>query len=314
MKDESGKVAPPVLDHSYPIAEVSKQSENQSKDVFSCILCDNVVDFPEKQMAEHVLQCHDMDWKKYLVLSQDFCHICFMRLEKTLKQHCKEHHPISVLEYFELEGKPRRLKEQYMSASSGHRCSKCKSVFDSEEDLTEHLKKVHSEHSEESQAAECWVCSKKFRSMELLTVHKYKVHPTVTEVGQHICENCHEVFDGKVSFRKHLLDCPVSPVFICFPCNKVFDSKVSHDEHVENHPEKPVFICHLCGSQFNSRASFHNHKKNKHDSNDSSQSQQMLFSCDTCGKTFSTKLQIKRHLFRVHTGVCWISCLFAAYR
>ena len=163
------------------------------KDYYECKEC------PEKFLTLKKLNYHKL---KHLPKKAYPCDKCLRSYEK--KEALKQH----VLRHLDPNFGKEIVKKQLLCTEL-HRNAQCEKVFETQEELEEHVKWVHVK----VQPFQCSICEKKFRVKADMTLHVGLVHEgkkrkTCTECGKLIFESDLEQHLLNVHGTRKVVDWP----------------------------------------------------------------------------------------------------------
>ncbi|XP_055547006.1 gastrula zinc finger protein XlCGF26.1-like [Wyeomyia smithii] len=250
-----------------------------------CCSCKEPLDSYEK-VREHSVTYHQSDRlsnpKEYGNRIFE-CSVCFKRFEtkKLYLQH-----------------------QRKMFVDVLHPCSRCEEEFANLFVLKKHIKVDHQKkfittELEEIRKREniCCACKEKFITQDELREHVEKVHypdrifNETTNTFE--CNVCYNRFKTQKSLRHHQLRLFKEKKFVCTLCGKVFREKVRLAEHENLHRKITKFECPFCAAKFAIKNSFDVHVK-MHDAEE-------CFKCEYCGKGFRKKSLLLSHL-QIHNS------------
>ncbi|KAF5282790.1 hypothetical protein FQR65_LT02787 [Abscondita terminalis] len=168
-----------------------------------------------------------------------------------------------------------------------YKCTKCKQVFSTEFELTNH-NSVH-----DSISYECKECLKSFTKKRFLNVH-IRSHHNVQD--KHVCKVCGQTFNYSYMLKQHSFKHKDEKPFPCTKCRKGCLTAESLRRHMKVHEEgyiKKVHACPVCNKEFIYPSFLSEHMKNH--------TGEKPFLCSTCGKGFRQKGALDYHV-RSHTG------------
>ncbi|XP_065207547.1 zinc finger protein 423 homolog isoform X2 [Planococcus citri] len=158
-------------------------------------------------------------------------------------------------------------------ASAEFTCPHCRSVFSSNEEISQHI----------------------------------VTHFLASSV-EYSCENCQKSYDKGDDLQKHLMEVHAHHLYSCSICNEVFDSKMAIQVHftIRHSNEAKVYRCTGCSSSnaaFHSEMEFANHVKTMHTNNSpllaafaTHHHNTQMLRCFICHMTFPTELEMQLHL------------------
>ncbi|RVE60859.1 hypothetical protein OJAV_G00185310 [Oryzias javanicus] len=202
------------------------------------------------------------------------------------------------------------LKEHLRSYDKVYKCEECGKTFFKMHLLKSHLS-VHSKNTD----FQCDVCGKKFGAKRALNLHSW----SHAEERPHKCDLCEKTFGLKSLLQAHRKN---HNKWQCHLCNKSLSSSRVLAWHLLSHSENRHFACEVCGKRFKILHTLNIHKKVHMDrersflchiccktfycngslkSHMKTHSSEKPFICQDCGKGFVSKGNLKIHQ-RVHTG------------
>lgn len=172
--------------------------------------------------------------------------------------------------------------DQEKELSINFLCSVCGKVFDSQRQLSRHLK-IHSDKRSHS----CKDCGKSFREAGTLRTH-YLSHNTEALP----CQECGKMLKNELTLRIHMRTHNQGIRFICDVCGKSFKRAVSLKAHQTVHmPGGSQFKCIVCGRDCRTKEYLEVHMKRTH-SNDS---RTKRYQCSACDKYFKWEKTMELH-------------------
>ena len=172
-------------------------------------------------------------------------------------------------------------------------CVFCEIVEEKKLNLTQHVRKYHSEIKE----YKCKVCKKEFNSVFHLEYHfhaHHRPHPYQCSKCDYTSGNKGKV--GSHYSAQHLPKYPKKRYF-CKKCAYTTHSHYLMKAHVKNiHGEGPEKVkCEQCGALLSGKASLYSHIELKH--------KRERFPCSRCPYRAPTKAYLKIHEEGIHEGV-----------
>ncbi|XP_015250991.1 PREDICTED: zinc finger protein 599-like isoform X2 [Cyprinodon variegatus] len=137
-------------------------------------------------------------------------------------------------------------------------CAQCPFQHSEEEQVLQHVDKVHStEAADPQEHLSCAECGKVFRFLSLLKAHQ-RVH---TGEQPFSCPQCGRQFSFKQSLERHK-QTHSSESKSCLICGELFKSAAEQSRHQSVHLEDGDYCCSECGQTFSGKAAFVKHLKN----------------------------------------------------
>ncbi|XP_042142380.1 zinc finger protein 699 [Ixodes scapularis] len=202
---------------------------------------------------------------------------------------------------------------------SGHECSKCKRLFESEALLKHHQES----HLSDAKGRRCQVCLRCFTTPRRLAEHQatFRSKEPGSE-GQLTCANvrkvpakkrdrrdlkiqcdkCHLRFKYQSSWQAHCMSAHgkrptnADSGYTCEICKHTFVSVLGLSNHIRSHTGERPFRCKECGAAFLQPGTLKEHVVLKH-------SRAFSNSCPFCNKGFVGKNKLRRHLQAAHKAV-----------
>ncbi|XP_033725587.1 uncharacterized protein LOC117315488 [Pecten maximus] len=210
----------------------------------------------------------------------------------------------------------RLHSKRHKAVESVKRCEKCRKLFGSLEQFTNH-------RCVEISPYECEICDEPFASAYLLMKHR-----AIHRGPVHKCDKCNRLFTRKCNLERHMVkshswtsdyDCilcsksfsckqahsfhllsHIRTTNTCTVCNVAFRTPDEFDEHVEgNHKIGNMYKCQVCTDEFDSIMSYQVHQLT-HDVS-------VAHKCKVCNMIFKNELQLRSHQ-KVHKSSSNIIC------
>lgn len=202
---------------------------------------------------------------------------------------------------------PRNKTADEESVSTKLKCKICQFVCPcSGKQYVEHLQSAHDVTSDV--ALVCRFCAEIFDTLEELSNHLQMNHAPLSDynnAGPQTVYRCDECTDMPFyAFHKGMLDHSreihnnMTPnMYECPHCRERFSDRRAHRQHVEKHAEGVLHPCSECGKEFRSKQALQHHIQMRHDSADLEQGPA---TCEHCGITYPKRSALKYHIARMH--------------
>ncbi|XP_033123739.1 zinc finger protein 423-like [Anneissia japonica] len=293
---------------------------------FMCSQCR--VSFPsDRSLKEHISQSHGTDSSSTKEQNTFNCPHCTKsyQSEEVLRTHINRTHTESLNKmrypcpycikqnlFDSIEQLQLHIEVYHKSnRPSMHLCPEtdCKLYFNTQEDLTNHLKNDHnlvtagevastldganqepasSEDAANESYYSCPSCRNEFKSESQLMVHAVNHFKVVT--SEYVCRDCGKSFKKPDELQKHLFEIHAHHLYKCALCKEVFDSKVTIQVHfaVKHSNECRLYSCSQCGVVYRLEEDLFMHVRMQH--------VKVGQRCNVCGLIFTSTLQLQSHL------------------
>jgi len=244
------------------------------------------------------------------------CVLCGKALlgRNALGRHMKNAHPVVFGPYdcpFEGCGKMIESGSKMIAHMAAHgnnseektesrTCNTCSISFNSPEQHTNHLNKVHNGEKSSSYkpiflcSAEEPSCREVFNAARHFIKHMKTVH----NLNPWKCDECDRRFADKQNYQNHMMTHMEKKDFACDICTKVFYNPRQLYTHRSLHLGRR-FLCKHCGFKARSSSNLRGHIKSLHE--------KKQLKCEMCAKEFSSGSNLKDHI-RIHTGETPYNC------
>ncbi|XP_010871729.2 zinc finger protein 136-like [Esox lucius] len=163
--------------------------------------------------------------------------------------------------------------------SAPYCCKLCGSTFVYMGPLVNHVKNVHTKHTQM-----CGVCEEAFESIASLTDHLH-THIKATRT----CNVCAKCFPSDANLRIHMVSHTGEKQHQCKECGKCFKTKAYMKLHMRLHTGEKPFRCKECGESFTCNGYLKAHMK--------FHTGQKSYRCKDCGEDFNQKEQLEQHMW-----------------
>ncbi|XP_037950117.1 zinc finger protein 568 [Teleopsis dalmanni] len=177
------------------------------------------------------------------------------------------------------------LKEHKRTHLYSNVCSECSNMFNTKEELSEHMIAVH----RRKQSNQCTICKKVFTMLSALKDHM-RIH---SGERPFVCHLCNKGFTQKANLNQHILRHSNAKNFICDVCSQAYVTKAELYSHKRIHTGDQPFKCEFCNVTFSTSSTMELHKR-KHTG-------ERPYPCSMCKMRFTRLNVLKNHL-RTHTG------------
>ena len=267
---------------------LKKHMELHSNKVYECPYCAKIMKRTDYVIG-HIKKVHpEVDLKKNPIDFDKYTH---------------------VVSEEDLTGKPssdvKKDKVEKFSGIGKKVCPDCSSLFDTVEELEEHLKEVHKKELKDA-VYTCNACDKQFK-----TVASYQVHKLTHRKKDYTCAHCdmkfntnaqlqhhkrkdHEIKHGSLAYFGYLTN---NGRLTCEVCSSEFEDIDSYIKHRPDHLTF-MFMCSTCGTGFHDEDMYQRHLESY------CQDEEFLpFPCGVCDKKFSMYDTRRKHLHADHPKV-----------
>nr|CAH7724011.1 unnamed protein product [Callosobruchus chinensis] len=260
----------------------SHGKEVHSSDMYHCDVCDKMYkEVKMLQQHKHFMHPVGSDYE---------CSVCFegFTTKKQLSIHMLNFHrylcmscgkTFGLVEMLELHKKATHPEEW------NYECPLCSAIFKTEEQMSDHLKEIHSPY-----VYPCVSCKEEFQLLK--------------------------VFGSKQQLYRHKVDVHNPQINPCNICGRIFQEPDDLKEHKKLHADKEQlershtteaktsieldkadvankgFKCPLCPKVYRSKAQLSSHKRTDH--------RDSIYPCDICGQKFRFPGFVVRHKETVH--------------
>ena len=203
-------------------------------------------------------------------------------------------------------------------------CDICSRVYQSREELKDHIRVHEKEKRKISDPFKCWNCSFSFSSKFLLNRHAEAVH----EGKKHQCGQCNAYFPNIYNLKTHISNVHErkNPTkentfqgfnhFKCKICEANFFAIGGLNNHMaRNHRTETIFSvkCNICGEFYKNHIDLKRHNESVHEQKSSSEQNigsiitsqpepvnVQNYACNICGESYSSDMDYKIHMSAVH--------------
>ncbi|XP_065213305.1 zinc finger protein 84-like [Planococcus citri] len=305
---------------------------------FSCNIC-------QKKLAtgSSLLQHMQTHWENRASYSCNICHKQYISKYK-LRSHISTSHQEKILESdsctieqiesaflrndlvkciheknIPLKNEPKDIDNseyELEDFKNSYNCHLCYKVFQKEDQLNEHLTKMHRcfkcpicqksfgraanlryhmNVHKEFKDVKCEKCGSFFKSVSDVRTHMKRVHADPKTMVQLRCSHCEYVTPYYSRLKKHMLRHSNTYLHYCEECGKGFNHSLDLQTHINNHKGVKPYQCEICGKNFNRESYMKRHRESVH-------VQPFSYECAYCQKRFSFKYSLKSHI-KVHQGI-----------
>ncbi|XP_037044633.1 zinc finger protein 271-like [Bradysia coprophila] len=236
-------------------------------------------------------------FRKY---SCPLCDLVFVKA-KTLEIHCKRNHygkyTLDQLKDIQTtadrnssESFARAILNTRITVLPKHECPSCNKMYESRQELIEHLNLDHNGNS----PFKCAECVETFTKSNELAAHVLN-HP----VKRHECKYCRLTFMNLYSLGKHTKRHEGPNTETCSICNIPYREKKDLVKHMRIHADGKPHKCLFCDKRFAQSCDRQKHMR--------IHTGERPYVCKICGKSFAHLTSIKKHNY-VHTGERAFQC------
>ncbi|XP_072941225.1 uncharacterized protein [Epargyreus clarus] len=231
------------------------------------------------------------------------CKLCQKNLSiRSIEVHLSRSHPgadgrrvkCNLCDSFITREKMTRHRVM-MHGSETLQCRYCKSAFEMEDQLMEHIgtcmarkKRNNSEMGREM--TECDVCHKSMQRASL------RLHKAIKHAGLGpVCEHCGKRFGNKFRLIEHYRAKHGYEKFKCSFCEFQSASGLAMRNHERRHRGEKPFVCESCGAKFHAAYLLAQHRQ--------SHRTDRTYKCETCSARFKTNNALHAHRRARHSRV-----------
>ncbi|XP_059044912.1 zinc finger protein 888-like [Achroia grisella] len=273
------------------------------------------IELNEKKQIEILDQPYDILFgtdKKRRVM----CKLCQKNLSvRSIDSHLARRHPgadkrkvkCDLCDNYVLKEKMNR--HRVLMHSSGALCCRyCKSEYDSQEHLIDHVttcpakKRKRKANESGRELTECDVCHKIMQKASL------RMHKAIKHAGLGpVCEHCGKRFGNKFRLNEHLRAKHGYEKFKCSYCEFQSAGVMSMRNHERRHRGEKPFVCESCGARFHAAYLLSQHRQ--------SHRTDKPVKCPQCPATFKANNSLHVHRSTCHGGAAHVCPVCArAYR
>ncbi|XP_053621458.1 zinc finger protein 253-like [Plodia interpunctella] len=234
------------------------------------------------------------------------CNIRKLRLDSFLV-HVQRHRKFLKLSCYKCFAKfpsPHQVNlHKTMHISSEFWCKGCNGIFESSEEMEEHMNTFYKDHKTRGVPSlplddnlTCILCKKTFKHKGSLNTHLL-IH--TERKRDHTCEKCGKCFLNKQNLAGHMILHEDTRPHQCEICKASFKTASQLRNHVGVHDSHKPFACDQCGRCFRLQKQLSSHQIIHTDL--------LPYVCSYCNKGFRFKTILNQHI-RQHTGVKPYSC------
>ncbi|KAM3174529.1 hypothetical protein ACTXT7_010343 [Hymenolepis weldensis] len=202
---------------------------------------------------------------------------------------------------------PRTRSGEDEGVNTRLKCKFCQFVCPcSGKQYVDHLQSAHDIESDVSLV--CRFCAEIFNTLEELSNHLQMQHAPLSEYNNagpqtvYRCDECR--ITPFYAFHKGMLDHaqvvhnnPTPNMYECPHCRERFSDRRAHRQHVEKHVEGVLHPCPECSREFRSKQALNHHIQMRHDTEELDDGPA---TCEQCGITYPKRSALKYHIARMH--------------
>ena len=181
-------------------------------------------------------------------------------------------------------------------------CPYCGKGFQTTSNLNAHVRRRHTEYSEED--TKCLTCSKVLKNPAQLKAHIKEYHTPGKQRTIETCHVCGKTFNQKSNLKVHIVNfhTEIDPATCyCTTCCKQFKNPSSLKRHIKDFhdatkSEPQIFTCPHCGREFNKNTNLRIHIESVHTLYDPDECR-----CLYCSKELKNPASLQRHIKEVHS-------------
>ncbi|XP_016387712.1 zinc finger protein 236-like [Sinocyclocheilus rhinocerous] len=187
------------------------------------------------------------------------CHVCDLTFSSLflLREHLNMHTGVRPYrcdecgkQFCQLVNYRAHLRSHSQKASI--HCRVCSNIFETEEQLQQHLDTNHFE----KEFYQCDFCKQIFTDIDVCKGH---VEAHRQQAKRHLCLKCGTSFRLRISLLRHL-EWHSRGIFSCSDCEQTFSSKASLLRHSFSHLGVLPYTCLKCKRHFRLPSLYHNHE------------------------------------------------------
>lgn len=250
---------------SLTIEDVVSGEERTDEDV-EFVLTDDDVDDEEEEEEDDVVEIEededDVSWPETNGCGENEenrCHVCDLTFSSLflLREHLNMHTGVRPYrcdecgkQFCQLVNYRTHLRSHSHKASI--HCRVCSTIFETEEQLQQHLDTNHFE----KEFYQCDFCKQIFTDLDVCKGH---VEAHRQQAKRHLCLKCGSSFRLRNSLLRHL-EWHSRGIFSCSDCERTFSSKASLLRHSFSHLGVLPYTCLKCKRHFRLPSLYHSHE------------------------------------------------------